>query len=91
MTTVRDVSKAILVSGRYVDDATCLVRAFAGQIMLARRGFPSEVKIGVAFTSEKALEGHAWVEFEGKVIIGYLPDLDRYSRMASPDFTSIRL
>ena len=83
------MSQAVLVSGRYVDDATCLVRAFAGQIMLARRGFPSEVKIGVAFTSEKALEGHAWVEFEGKVIIGYLPDLDRYSKMALPDFTSI--
>ena len=40
-------------------------------LLLARRGFPASLHIGVAKQGqEKQLEAHAWVESEGKVLIG---------------------
>jgi transglutaminase superfamily protein len=48
----------------------CLVRALAVEAMLARFGHPSELKIGVARTESGKFEAHAWVESEGRVLIG---------------------
>lgn len=39
---------------------TCLVRAMAGRMMLARRGTPSTLVLGVA-SDEEGLSAHAWL------------------------------
>lgn len=61
---------AVTASSRYVPKATCLTQALAMQVMLARHGYPSRLRIGVVKGEEGRLEAHAWVESEGRVVIG---------------------
>jgi hypothetical protein len=61
---------AVEVAGRYVPGATCLTQALALQIWLGRHGQPAALRLGVALGAEERLEAHAWLEHEGRVIIG---------------------
>jgi hypothetical protein len=56
----------------------CLARALTTKVLLERRGCSCELKIGVAKNNAAQLEAHAWIEFQGYVIIGQLRDLDRF-------------
>ena len=49
---------------------TCLVQALALQVLLEREGFPASLCIGVARGQRGQLEGHAWVESQGRILIG---------------------
>ena len=46
---------------------TCLRRALTLQKMLARRGLPAELKIGVR-KEDGQLNAHAWVEYDGNLL-----------------------
>jgi len=48
----------------------CLSEAFAAQVLLARKGQPSTLRIGVARSASGRLKAHAWVEIDGRVVIG---------------------
>lgn len=69
---------AVGVASRYVP-ATCLTQALAAQILLNRRGYSARLCIGVAKNKETQLEAHAWVESQGRVVIGGLAELSRYT------------
>lgn len=49
---------------------TCLNQALATQVLLARRDYPSFLHIGVAKGEQGEFKAHAWVESEGKIVIG---------------------
>jgi hypothetical protein len=46
------------------------VRAVAAQWLLARHGHPACLRIGVRPRAAAPFEAHAWLEHEGRVIIG---------------------
>lgn len=48
----------------------CLVKALAAQQMLLRRGIDARVRIGVPKTLSGNFEAHAWVESQGRTIVG---------------------
>ena len=48
--------------------SACLTNALALQSMLARRGYKSELHLGVA--KAPTLKAHAWLAFEGRDLIG---------------------
>jgi len=56
----------------------CLVQAVAAEAMLARAGHPCELRIGAAKNGPHELIAHAWLESEGRVLIGDF-ELDRYA------------
>jgi Transglutaminase-like superfamily len=60
---------------------TCLTQALAAQVLLARRGHPALLHIGVVKGEREQFQAHAWVESEGKVVIGGL-ELGRYTTLA---------
>lgn len=61
---------AVATASRYVPGAsTCLTRALAAQVLLARRGEVACLRIGVA-RREGRFQAHAWLESQGKVIFG---------------------
>lgn len=68
------------MAARYVPRATCLTQALALQAMLGRAGTPSELRIGVARGKETEVDAHAWLECEGRVVIGD-GQLERYVPM----------
>ncbi|PZD71689.1 hypothetical protein C1752_04997 [Acaryochloris thomasi RCC1774] len=61
----------------------CLARALTTQVLMSRRGYMPDLRIGVAKDQNNCLEAHAWIELEGSVVIGLLPDLKRFVPMPS--------
>ncbi len=78
------ISWAVAAAARFVPGASnCLVRALAAEAMLGRFGYQSQLKIGVGKTAAGQFEAHAWLESEGRTLIGQF-DLGRYTEMAGP-------
>ena len=69
---------------------TCLTQALAVQAMLARRGHPSRLHIGVMRGGKGELDGHAWVEHQGRVLIGgSVPELARFVPLTAFDSETV--
>jgi hypothetical protein len=56
-------------SPRLPGRSTCLAEAVAGRLMLAWRGVPSTLVLGVT-KSDGALQAHAWLVVEGGIVCG---------------------
>lgn len=61
---------AIDAASRYVPGASCLSLALAGRMMLNREGYPAHIHIGVAKDQTSSFAAHAWLESEGRIVIG---------------------
>jgi hypothetical protein len=60
----------------------CLPQALTAQLLLARRGYPTLLHIGVARKDEGEFVAHAWLESDGKVVIGG-HELKRYAPLVA--------
>jgi hypothetical protein len=76
---VQHLSWAVQAAGRRIPGASCLTQALALQRLLARAGKRAELRIGVAKDIARGFESHAWVDFEGNVVVGNNGELDRYA------------
>ena len=75
---------AVSVAGYYAPGgAKCLVRALTTELLLNRYGYVHKLHIGVAKGSSQTLEAHAWVEHQGRVIVGKLSDLSRFKLLSA--------
>ena len=68
--------------------AVCLPQALATQVLLARRGFSSELRIGVIRLKQGNLLAHAWVESQERVVIGGHGNMLGYIRVPLPQVSS---
>ena len=50
--------------------STCLTNALAAHVLLARRGYVSNLRIGVTRDDKGEFTAHAWLEQEGEILIG---------------------
>jgi Transglutaminase-like superfamily len=83
-TSLSNIIWAVNASTYYMPGgAKCLARALTCQVLMKRRGYYPELRIGVAKNNTGTLEAHAWVENQGKVVIGYLADLSRFTTLPS--------
>jgi hypothetical protein len=73
----QQIARAVEVAAQYIP-STCLSQALATQVLLERAGFSAYLRIGLAKKKGGQLEGHAWVESQGKIVIGALEDLPRF-------------
>src|SRR5919205_2137212 len=70
-TSAERVAWAVDMASRHTPGLkTCLVRSLAAQALLARGGHPALLHIGVVRGERGQFQAHAWVESEGKVVIG---------------------
>jgi len=67
------------IGGRF--PRSCLTQALATQVMLGRRGYVASLRIGVALNEDGALRAHAWLETDGKIIIGGSQSRTHFSPM----------
>jgi hypothetical protein len=67
---IAQVAWAIDAASRRLPGTTCLPRAMAAHFLLGRLGQKSDLRLGAALKPDGLLEAHAWVEVEGRVIIG---------------------
>lgn len=73
------IVRTVRAASGYVPVATCLTQALATVVLLSQIGYPARVRIGVVKSDEGRLQAHAWVESDGRIIIGQHPDLYRFS------------
>jgi hypothetical protein len=64
---------------RLLPAGPCLSQAIVADMLLRRRGFDSQLRIGVAREESGALRAHAWVESDGEVVMGGEESRDDYS------------
>ena len=65
------ISWCVKTVGNYIfGPKSCLPLALAAEVLLKENGYPAIINIGVYKGDEIKLEGHAWVESEGKIIVG---------------------
>jgi hypothetical protein len=75
----RIVRMAKAISPYLLGDKPCLTNALAVQFLLVRRGYPSVLRIGVAKRESSVLEAHAWLEHEGKILMGGTDSPQRFT------------
>jgi len=76
------IAWAVARAGRSVPGATCLTQALAAKVLLERRGHPARVRVGIGRAEGAPLLAHAWVECEGRILLGGT-DLARYTPLAA--------
>jgi len=82
-TVTRDqIRWAMAQAQRVVPRATCLPQALAAEALLTRGGLEAALQIGVKKTESGKLLAHAWVESDGRIVVGDLPGgVDGYTRL----------
>ena len=83
------VGRAVTVMSRMVPMATCLTQALTTQVLVSRHGYEARLCIGVTKNGEKRLEAHAWVESNGRVVIGACADLSQFTVLPPLDIESV--
>jgi hypothetical protein len=72
---------AVSAAARRVPHATCLTQALASQIMLGRRGHRTSLQLGIMKSAAGKIDAHAWLEREGKVLIGLNDTFSQLTRL----------
>ena len=65
-------------ASHFVPGATCLVQALAGKVVFGLHGYEPMLVIGVKKGDLGDIHSHAWLEYDGQIIIGNLEDIDEY-------------
>lgn len=73
--SVDNVVWAISRTQRLVPGATCLVQALAAERLLRESGHAAVIRIGVQKEQKESLSAHAWVEVDGRTVIGDSPEI----------------
>jgi hypothetical protein len=80
---LQQVVWAVTGASRYVPAATYLTQALATQVLLSRLGHPASLRIGVARSEAGEFQAHAWVACQGRVVIGSINALSRFTPLLS--------
>jgi hypothetical protein len=72
---------SVQTAGRTLPDAgRCLIEALAGHVLLGRKGYATDLRIGVTRDAAGAFKAHAWLENGDRVVLGELgPELQQYT------------
>lgn len=74
---------AVRAASRFVPAATCLPQTLAAQVLFIQHGYPAELQIGAAKRPNGTLEAHAWLTSNGEIVLGALPDMERFVPLGS--------
>ena len=69
--TQDEVIRAVVSAGKHCPiGTTCLATALVGQALLQRHGHQTQLRLGVRRDLGGKFAAHAWLEREGKVVLG---------------------
>lgn len=69
-TSVDTIIWAVTVASHYIPRATCLTQGLGAQALLRGQGHAAVLHIGVARSAAGQFQAHAWVEHQGRVVLG---------------------
>lgn len=74
---------AVRAASRRVPGASCLTQSVALHCLLVQAGHRSSIYIGVAKDAERGFQAHAWVETDGRTLLGAPFENSRYTALCS--------
>lgn len=77
------IVRSVRSVSRFVPFASCLPQALTAMFLIKLKGQHSELKIGVAKDENELFKAHAWLETNGRIIIGKLPGHRQYKVLDS--------
>lgn len=77
--TIDRVVWAVIVASHCVPQATCLTQALVTRLLLARYGCDAYLRFGVARSDSGQFQAHAWLECQGRVVIGGVDSPTRFT------------
>ncbi|NOT46204.1 MAG: lasso peptide biosynthesis B2 protein [Acidobacteria bacterium] len=81
--TIKRVVGSVRSVSRLVPYATCLTQALATRVLLRMVGQSSDLRIGVERDQNEKFGAHAWIEVDGRIVIGKLPHHRRFAVLNS--------
>jgi hypothetical protein len=76
--TLELIPWAVGTAGKYVPGANCLAQALAAQVLYARRGCVTVLRIGVSIEEAGIRSAHAWIEREGRPVVSHWGSISKY-------------
>jgi hypothetical protein len=77
--TVSQIAWAVEVARRWLPgEYKCLPAAYTTHLLLYRHGYVSDVHVGVSRDAQGKVEAHAWVDCEGRTVIGLVENMERF-------------
>lgn len=64
------IAWAVTAVAMRVPGGSCLTQAIAATLLLVRHGHAATLRLGVAKNDDGSLRAHAWVESDGRTILG---------------------
>ena len=82
---IREITEAISRLGHFLAPLriNCLPQALVGDLLLRCKGFDVQLKIGVLKNLDDQLVAHAWLEYQGQIILGDLWYLGQFTSFPS--------
>jgi hypothetical protein len=65
-----EISQKVSLVSHFFPGASCLTQALAAQVLLRREGFDPKLQLGVARDEAGKFIAHAWIECDGRIVIG---------------------
>lgn len=78
------IAWAVEVASRYIPFTKCFPKALVTQMLFSRYGYQADLHIGVKKDGPEKIKAHAWVESQGKIVIGNLANLSQFNPLV-PD------
>lgn len=83
------VAWAVETARRWVPgEYKCLPTAYTAHWLLHRHGHASTIHVGVARDAAGKVEAHAWVDCDGRTLVGEVADMERF--VAFPPLATVR-
>lgn len=80
---IKRIVRSVNFFSRFVPFTTCLTNSLAAMLLIRSKGQHSVLRIGVVKDGEKDLKAHAWLETNGRIIIGKLSSHQQYTVLDS--------
>ena len=80
---INPIVRSVRSASRFVPLANCLPQALAAMFLIKSAGQSANLKIGVAKDENQHFKAHAWLEINGRIIIGKLPLHSEYKVLES--------
>jgi hypothetical protein len=77
------IIRSVQAASRRVPGASCLTQALSAKRLLLDAGHDADLRIGVARMPGGPFQAHAWLERDGRIVLGALDDLTRYVPLPS--------
>jgi hypothetical protein len=80
---IQKIVRSVDFFSRFHPFATCLTRSLSALLLIKFNGEHAILKIGVAKDEDTTFKAHAWLESNGRIVIGKIPSASQYTVLDS--------